>query len=63
MTSELERYRPERQVDITVGTIRNFILYGEERYTDAHRRDDKRDQMYWDGYVRACQHILEADGQ
>lgn len=59
----LDKYRPERQLDVTVDCVKRLILFGDERYTDAFRRGDVRDQMYWDGYIRALHHVLEAEDE
>ena len=50
-------------VNLTIGTIKRFLLHGHDNYMIAHRRGDQKEQMYWDGYVRALYHVMEAREQ
>jgi hypothetical protein len=64
MTSETSKSNDEeRQLDITLGTVKRFLLMGYEHYNEAMRDGHHTVAGYWDGYIRCCQHILEAEGQ
>ena len=64
MTSET--FKPnddERQLDVSLGVIKRLLLMAYEHYNEAMRGGHHAAAGYWDGYIRACQHICEAEGQ
>lgn len=54
---------PERDLEVTVGTIKRLLEMAYSHYNQAVKDDAKYVITYWDGYICACRHILEADGQ
>jgi hypothetical protein len=56
-------FNPERELEVTVGTVKRLLEMAYKHYNEAARIDSKSIIDYWDGYIRACKHILEADGQ
>ncbi len=56
-------FNPERELEVTVGTIKRLLEMAYRQNNEAARTDAKSVLCYWDGYIRACKHVLEADGQ
>ena len=54
---------PDEMLDVTIRTVKAFLIDGHTRYEEAFRKNDVKAQMYWDGYIRACYHLMEAHGQ
>ena len=50
-------------VNLTVGTLKRFLLHGHDNYLISHRQGDQKEAMYWDGYIRALYHVMEAREQ
>lgn len=44
-------------------SCKRLLLMGYEHYGEAMKGDHKIVASYWDGYIRAIQHIIEMDGQ
>ena len=63
MTSETSNLNEERQVDVTVGTIKRMLIEGYDRYNDGMKTGAHYVSAYWDGYIRALQHVLEQENQ
>lgn len=64
MTSETsEQFNEERQLDVTVGTVKRLLIMGYDHYNDAMKGEAHGIASYWDGYIRALQHVLEAENQ
>ena len=64
MTSET--FKPnddERPLDVSLGAIKRLQLMACEHYNEAMCGGHHAIAGYWDGYIRACQHIREAEGQ
>lgn len=53
----------ERQLDVSVGTIKRLILLGMERYNESVKSGYKYGEAYNDGYIRALRHVLEAENE
>jgi hypothetical protein len=51
----------DRQLDLSLGVIKRLLEFAYAHYNDAYKHDAKHLVTYWDGYIRACQHILEAE--
>ena len=60
---DTERYNENRQVDLTIGTLKSMKMWAHEQYNVAMRDGGINRAMYWDGYIRALQHIVEQEGQ
>jgi hypothetical protein len=58
---ETSRFNEERQVDVTIGMIKRLKMYGLEQYNQAMKDDAKAAISYWDGYMRALTHVIEAE--
>ena len=63
MTSETsdQRSDDERQLDVNFGTIKRLLIYGYDHYQKAVDAGHHIVSTYWDGYIRALQHVLEAE--
>ena len=53
----------ERQLDVSVGVVKRLLLMAYEHYNEAMRDGHHAIDGDWDGYITACQHIREAEGQ
>lgn len=51
----------DRQVDVTVGTIKRMLIDAYDRYGEGHKTGAHYVASYWDGYIRALQHVLEQE--
>jgi hypothetical protein len=56
-----ESLNEERQLDVSVGTIKRLIMLGYERYGESVKSGYKYGEAYHDGYIRALKHVLEAE--
>jgi hypothetical protein len=63
MTTETLNPSEERQLDVSVGTIKRLILLGMERYNESVKSGYKYGEAYNDGYIRALRHVLEAENE
>lgn len=61
MTSATSELNEERQVDVTVGTIKRLLIMAYDGYNSAEKEGAQRAAAYWDGYIRALQHVLEQE--
>lgn len=48
------------QIDVSVGTIKRMLIDAYEKSTEGQRSGAGYVAAYWDGYIRALQHVLEA---
>ena len=55
--------RGEQPLELSLGTVKRLLVLGYERYEEAFKTERKYEAMYWDGYIRALHHVLEANGQ
>lgn len=61
-TSESKTPDPnDRPLDLSLMVIKRLLENAYGYYNDAMMSDAKHVASYWDGYIRACQHILEAE--
>lgn len=58
-----DSFSPDRPLDVSVGTVRRLLDMAYRHYLEAARINSEPILDYWDGYIRACKHILEAEGQ
>jgi len=61
MTAETSDFSEDRQLDVTVGTLKRLKIYGYKHYNQAIKDGAMTAASYWDGYIRACSHIYEAE--
>ena len=59
--SETSRFNEERQLNVTVGVIKRLKIFALEQYNQAAKDDAKAAVSYWDGYMRALAHVIEAE--
>jgi len=53
----------DRQLDVTVGTLKRLKIYAYKHYNQAIKDGAMSAAAYWDGYIRACSHVFEAEGE
>jgi hypothetical protein len=64
MTSAIsEELTDDQQLDVTVGTVKRLLIMAYKQYNDAVKDGHSAAASWWDGYIRGCQHILEAEDQ
>ena len=59
--SETSGFNEERQLDVTIGVIKRLKMDALERYNQAVKDGAKAAVSYWDGYMRALAHLIEAE--
>jgi hypothetical protein len=63
MTPETSDFNEDRQLDVTVGTLKRLKMFGYKHYNQAVKDGAHSVSSYWDGYIRACSHIFEAESE
>jgi hypothetical protein len=53
----------ELPLDVSHETVERLKEMAMRSYNDAMTNGQSTVASWWDGYLRACDHILEADGQ
>lgn len=53
----------EPLLDVSHETVKRLKEMAMRSYNDAMTNGQSTVASWWDGYLRACDHILEADGQ
>jgi hypothetical protein len=53
----------ELPLDVSHETVKRLKEMAMRSYNDAMTNGQSTVASWWDGYLRACDHILEADGQ
>ena len=53
----------ERQLDVTVEAVKRLLIWAHENYNAAFKERAVKEQMYWDGYIRALHHVMEAEDE
>lgn len=61
--NETSNLNEERQLDVTVGTVKRLIMLGYDRYEESVRSGYKYGEAYSAGYIRALKHVLEAENE
>ena len=51
----------ERPLDVSIGVVKRLLLFAYEHYNEAYKTNAISVMSYWDGYIRACQHIIEQE--
>lgn len=59
--SETSEFNEDRRLDVTVGLIKRLKMFGLKRYNEAAQDGYHQATSYWDGYMRALSHVLEAE--
>ena len=52
----------ESRLDVSVEAVKGLLIDAYNR-DEKNFQDNKADQFYWDGYIRALHHVLEMNGQ
>ena len=60
-TPETSDFSDDRQLDVTIGTIKQLKIFAYRQYNQAIKDGAHVVSSYWDGYLRACNHIIEAE--
>ena len=63
MTSETSGFNEERQLDVTAGTVKRMLIAAYEQYNEAAKGNASYVTSYWDGYIRALQHVFEQENE
>jgi hypothetical protein len=62
-TPETLDFSEDRQLDVTVGTLKRLKIFAFRQYNQAVKDGAHSVSSYWDGYIRACSHIIEAENE
>lgn len=62
-TKGTSNWNQEHQLDVTVEAVKRLLIWAYENYEAAHKASSIREQMYWDGYIRALHHVMEAEDE
>jgi hypothetical protein len=64
MTSETSS-QPEldRQIDVSLGAIKRSLEWAYKQCNDCEKAGYSSSASYWNGYIRAMQHVLEMENQ
>ena len=62
-TPETSDFSDERQLDVTVAVLKRLKIYGYKHYNQAIRDGAMTVAAYWDGYIRARTHVIEAENE
>jgi len=58
------RPNDERLLDLTHGVVRRLLVWAtENQYEAIQTKKPEATLTYWDGYIRALNHLLEAEQQ
>ena len=63
MTSETSDFSEDRQLDVTIGTIKQLKIFALRQYNQAIRDGAKSATCYWDGYLGCLLHVIEAENE
>ena len=63
MTPATSNPSEEIQLDVTVGACKRLLEQAYTRYNDAVVGGAASVASYWDGYIRACTHVIEAENE
>jgi hypothetical protein len=53
----------DRQLDVSIGTLKRLKIFAYNQYGQAVKDGAMSAASYWDGYIRACTHIIEAENE
>ena len=60
-TPETSDFSDERQLDVTIGAIKQLKIFAFRQYNQAVKDGAHVVSSYWDGYIRALGHVIEAE--
>ena len=61
--SETSKFNEARRLDVTVGLIKRLKMFAMKRYNESAEDGYHQSTAYWDGYMRALSHVLEAENE
>jgi hypothetical protein len=53
----------ERQIDVSLGAIKRSLEWAYQQYNECEKAGYSSSASYWNGYIRAMQHVLEMENQ
>lgn len=53
----------EELLDVSVDTCKRLLDMARKSYNECVKNKHEHATSYWDGYIRAIQHVLEAHGE
>ena len=56
-------FSEDRQLDVTIGTVKRLKIFAYRQYNQAVKEGAHSVSSYWDGYLRALSHLIEAEGE
>jgi hypothetical protein len=62
-TPETSDFSEDRQLDVTIGTVKRLKIFALRQYNQAVKEGAHSVTSYWDGYIRALGHLIEAEGE
>ena len=62
-TSATSDFSEDRQLDVTIGTVKRLKIFAYRQYNQAVKEGAHSVSSYWDGYLRALSHLIEAEGE
>jgi hypothetical protein len=62
-TSATSDFSEDRQLDVTIGTVKRLKIFAFRQYNQAVKEGAHSVTSYWDGYIRALGHLIEAEGE
>ena len=51
----------ERQLDVSVNSIKRSLEMAFEQYNECMKNGHVASSSFWNGYIRAMQHVLEME--
>ena len=60
-TPETSDFSEDRQLDVTIGAIKQLKIFAYRQYNHAIKDGAHVVSSYWDGYIRALGHVIEAE--
>lgn len=53
----------ERQLDLTLAAVKRLMIMAYRNYNDAIKGGHSVSAAWWDGYIRACQQVVEMENE
>jgi hypothetical protein len=60
-TPETSDFSEDRQLDVTIGDMKEMKIFALRQYNQATRDGAYSVISYWDGYLGCISHVLDAD--
>lgn len=59
----MEEKFQKTELQLMTESIKRLLIWGYESYEASFQAGAMMEARYWDGYIRALHHVLEAEGQ